>query len=794
MVSQLAILVVSAGITELSFSIQEIDSLLFELQVSRLTASSTVLVTDSDLLQELRHTSAPPQASTNLNDNPQSASSTATDPTHTVSKVDSALARLGAKLEAVRLEYNKLKSSTDPLLASYSSQTPSEIVFLQKKWMSVSSEWEKAQTDSELLEEELNEEKYLVIFRNVSAQAGEMMDSLEKGVTQAHQFIWDLNRREGKSSSSSAVSETPLDNQSLGSSFRTRDLEPILTSFLALQKSLSAKIKYYSPACDRVLKMLAKGIADRTTKNGEVLRRFSDLKLRWRNLLDRIGRVEGEMIGVESMLRDAVAARTVPDKGEQADVERKRLSTPPIVGGFRKFASKMRPSSMVPLPRSSSSPVLSRSAAPSTLPPKPTQHSSKNSQSSSSQAPSSPTTPVRPPKSSKRLSSAADIARFSTSHRPPFSTSPSAPSLSASLLSSIEPAPPALPPKSPLPSSEYRPRWNYSTRPVEEKEVLRGPRQSMGATPSRSATPGGRLSSMGMRSSSRMSMSGMGRLSHRPVSPAFSAYSDASNVFPRERPPTPSMIPVPRSNRKSMSHFDGDHPTPTHRRAISPTPGRIYASTQHLEVSPSNQSPSKRSPSKSRLPRRSSISNSRAESPTPSSVSRSGAYAHRSQTPEPQVAAHAKRISQAYRMSSSRPPPVPALNASYRQPPRASTGMSLRPPVGSNASSSSYRPNPLDSLDVNVSRIISSLPVPLRIERLDPPLTRADLSKDHANASARYFFSLLNETTFGSTAKRAVMVKLVDRTRGEGHKVLVRAGGGWLELETYAMSLISNVL
>lgn len=33
-ISQLAILVVSAGITELSFSIQEIDSLLFELQVS----------------------------------------------------------------------------------------------------------------------------------------------------------------------------------------------------------------------------------------------------------------------------------------------------------------------------------------------------------------------------------------------------------------------------------------------------------------------------------------------------------------------------------------------------------------------------------------------------------------------------------------------------------------------------------------------------------------------------------------------------------------------------------------
>ena len=754
-----------------------------------------------DFSQELRHTSTPFQASTNGNGNSHADSSNANDPKsldHTVSKVDSALVRLGAKLETVGNEFNELKSTADPLLASYHAQTPSEIEFLRKKWNSVSSEWEKAQMDSEMLEEELNEEKYLVIFRNVSTQAGDMMDSLEKVLKQSHEFIWDLNRREGKSSSSSAISESTLDTRSFaGSHFGNRDLEPILTAFLALQKSLHAKIKYYSPACDRVLKMLAKGIADRTTKNGEVLRRFSDLKLRWRNLLDRIGRVEGEMTGVESMLRDAVAAHTVPGRGE-VEVGQKRLSTPPIVGSFRKFASKMkRPSSMVPVPRSTSSPILSCSAALPALPPKSSNHSPQNSQSSSSRTPASPTTPIRPPKSSKRMSSAADISRSSATQRPQFTTSPSAPSLSASLLSSStldRSVPPALPPKSPVPTSDYRPRWNYSTRPMEEKEVLRGSRQSMGGTPSRSATPGGRMSAMGVRTSSRMSMSGMGRLSHRPVSPAFSAYSDASNAYPRERPATPSMIPVPRSNRKSMSHFEGDHPTPTHHRAISPTPGRTYASMQHLEVSPSHQSPTKRSPSKSRLPRRSSISVSRAGSPTPSSVSRSAPYSHRSQTPEPQVAAHAKRISQAYRMPSSRPPPVPTLSSSYRQPPRASTGMSLRPPVGSNGSSSAYRPNPLDVLDIAISNIIASLPVPLRIERLDPPLTRADLSKEHAIVSARYFFSLPNETTFGSNQKRAVLVKLVDRTRGQGKKALVRAGAGWLELETYAMSLISNVL
>lgn len=444
------------------------------------------------------------------------------------------------------------------------------------------------------------------------------------------------------------------------------------------------------------------------------------MKLRWRELRERITKVEGEMTGVESLLRDEADDKGASTSSVVDDV----ALTKPSMSPFRRLASKMkRPSPAPALPRSSSTPTIPRSDSSSTLLPA--------SLSRAGQPYARPvaehSTPSRPPKNANRLSSASAIPR------PGYES-------------------PSLLPPGKAPSSEYRPRWNYSTRPVADKETLRD------ATPGRPSLS---------RSVSRLSM-GMRSVGHRASSPTFSSYSDAS--FAHQRPMTPSRIPLPAS-KPGATHYDPDPESSSlMARVASPTP-----SSSHFL-----------SPTKSRLPRRSSLLPPRAPSPAPSASS-----FRRAVTPEPMLAAQARRLS-VYRPppSASRVPPLPA--AIRGMPPRPSTGMSMRAALpGSAASSLAYVPNPLDDLDLAISAILRALPLQLSIERLSPPLTRADLA--HADSlSARYFFSMSN-----AGQRRAVMCKLVDRVgprAKEGKKVLVRVGGGWLELESYAMGLLGTSL
>ena len=86
------------------------------------------------------------------------------------------------------------------------------------------------------------------------------------------------------------------------------------------------------PSTDRVLNILGRGIADRSTTNGEVLRRFTDMKSRWRNLQERMTRVEREMTGVESLLKesDPTAEQSTPEKINGHHLDSSLLTPSPV--------------------------------------------------------------------------------------------------------------------------------------------------------------------------------------------------------------------------------------------------------------------------------------------------------------------------------------------------------------------------------------------------------------------------------------------------------------------------------
>lgn len=213
--SQLAVLVASSALTELSFSLSEISNSIFELQASGSPTSTAISI---DPTQELRHSTAPVDSSR---------------PAPDITPVDTALIRLEGTLETTRAEFVQLELQIEPLLASDAAGT--ETVFLRRKWTDTLQRWESLQVDAGALREELTEDKWLVVFRSVAQQATDMMDSLDKALHQSDQFIADLHRRGGQSGSS---------NVSSGSYLSDRDVQPLRSSFVALHDSLQGKIKY----------------------------------------------------------------------------------------------------------------------------------------------------------------------------------------------------------------------------------------------------------------------------------------------------------------------------------------------------------------------------------------------------------------------------------------------------------------------------------------------------------------------------------------------------------------------
>ena len=93
---------------------------------------------------------------------------------------------LDEKLEAVSKGMKTVNDALEPILQA----TPTipqegegnERAVIIRKHTTLVSEWEAVQDESDVLGEELKEDKWLTVFRTVTDQADGMMSSLEKAV------------------------------------------------------------------------------------------------------------------------------------------------------------------------------------------------------------------------------------------------------------------------------------------------------------------------------------------------------------------------------------------------------------------------------------------------------------------------------------------------------------------------------------------------------------------------------------------------------------------------------------
>lgn len=161
---------------------------------------------------------------------------------------------LDERVETVTKGMKAVHESVEPLQPTPVQNDESrERSLLLRKHATLVAEWESVQDESEVLREELKEDKWLTVFRTVTEQADGMMSSLEKAVNRCQvrlvscscdtslkflqDFIWQVHRR------------GPDDLQilsSLASSHRTDNSPLNIEVFNALLESFEAKKKYVS--------------------------------------------------------------------------------------------------------------------------------------------------------------------------------------------------------------------------------------------------------------------------------------------------------------------------------------------------------------------------------------------------------------------------------------------------------------------------------------------------------------------------------------------------------------------
>lgn len=99
------------------------------------------------------------------------------------------------RLQSVSEGVKAVNDSLEPIVQSLKIQTPPqdepiEENILLRKHETMLTEWEAVQKESEVLREELKEDKWLTVFRTVTEQADGMMSSLEKAVNRCQVSFW----------------------------------------------------------------------------------------------------------------------------------------------------------------------------------------------------------------------------------------------------------------------------------------------------------------------------------------------------------------------------------------------------------------------------------------------------------------------------------------------------------------------------------------------------------------------------------------------------------------------------
>lgn len=203
------------------------------------------------------------------------------------SQDDKSLLALFARMQPLRASLDFLPMRLSMFQSRAEKVFPSACEELEDRRKRLEKGYKKLETDAEALRRELGEDRWILVFRNAGKQAKKMCDSVERSIVKLQEAIDD-----------------GLQNSNPGSlSKRVENFE--------------AKRIHYGPAIERVMSIIQKGINDRLTVNGEIIRLHADLKAKSDSLHERMNAMESYLDGLNATrsqhMRDSISSIVTVD-------------------------------------------------------------------------------------------------------------------------------------------------------------------------------------------------------------------------------------------------------------------------------------------------------------------------------------------------------------------------------------------------------------------------------------------------------------------------------------------------
>ncbi|KAI8343443.1 hypothetical protein BC941DRAFT_411414 [Chlamydoabsidia padenii] len=224
-------------------------------------------------------------------------------------KDESILADLDQRVKPVFFNVEKVYARMNSTTRSLDGDSG----ILVRKHRLVQEKWECLRIEIDELKDELKEDRWLSVFRQVADQVDTMINAVQDCYSTIQQIIdWHelvqqvnysgINSNNDPSSPHSSstfdkLSKTfmrsfPKSHQSSASvtstsSTSSSTIQPPpfdLKKLRLVEKNFEAKYTYYTPSIDRMLEMLGNGIASRKTKDDSTCKRQSAMLSRWEQL------------------------------------------------------------------------------------------------------------------------------------------------------------------------------------------------------------------------------------------------------------------------------------------------------------------------------------------------------------------------------------------------------------------------------------------------------------------------------------------------------------------------------
>ncbi|KAI0876283.1 cortical protein KAR9-domain-containing protein [Hypoxylon argillaceum] len=364
---------------------------------------------------------------------------------------DSSLLALFARMQPLRASLDFLPMRLSVFEARASGAFPTACEELELRRVGLEASYKKLEKDADSLRKELGEDKWVLVFRRAGRQAQKLVESVDRSMIKLRESI-----DQGLQFSNPPVMGKKIENY-------------------------EAKKMHYGPAVERVLFIIDKGVKDRLTVNGEILRFHTEIQSRWEDLKRQMRDIDSILEEIQAdkgsqQLRDSVSSMLSNDRSTVGSGNETPGSSPPS----SVVMSSLGLEPVTPVPK-----TKSRSAS----------HSSGIPQPSSSRRSSSTLAPPARRLPGSRLSTLSNTSSSSTPVRG----------------GSVTPLGIYLP-KSASSITDNRPRWNISTN-VRDSDVghnfrplsltTPSPYTKRTPTPVRSIsaiTPGSQESKLPMRS------------------------------------------------------------------------------------------------------------------------------------------------------------------------------------------------------------------------------------------------------------------------------------------------------